>query len=170
MALILDRSVYVIVSMLGVMKAGGAFVPIDPAFPAERIRYTLEDSGAQVIVTNESLADSYQNHKSIQVVQVEQAVHQSHPLELPEVSVDQLAYVIYTSGTTGKPKGVQLTHRNLSHYVSWLKNEVTLQECDRTALLSSYAYDLGYTSIFPVLKAGGHSMFLVKTCIQTLYV
>ncbi|MFP3513820.1 AMP-binding protein, partial [Peribacillus sp. SIMBA_075] len=50
-ALILDRSVYVIVSMLGVMKAGGAFVPIDPAFPAERIRYTLEDSGAQVIVT-----------------------------------------------------------------------------------------------------------------------
>ena len=80
MALILDRSVYVIVSMLGVMKAGGAFVPIDPAFPAERIRYTLEDSGAQVIVTNESLADSYQNHKSIQVVQVEQAVHQSHPL------------------------------------------------------------------------------------------
>ncbi|MBZ9521407.1 non-ribosomal peptide synthetase [Bacillus safensis] len=154
-ALILDRSVYVIVSMLGVMKAGGAFVPIDPAFPAERIRYTLEDSGAQVIVTNESLADSYQNHKSIQVVQVEQAVHQSHPLELPEVSVDQLAYVIYTSGTTGKPKGVQLTHRNLSHYVSWLINEVTLQECDRTALLSSYAYDLGYTSIFPVLKAGG---------------
>ncbi|MBD3860021.1 amino acid adenylation domain-containing protein [Bacillus sp. 28A-2] len=154
-ALILDRSVYVIVSMLGVMKAGGVFVPIDPAFPAERIRYTLEDSGAQVIVTNESLIDSYQNHKSIQVVQVEKAVHQSHSLDVPDVSVDQLSYVIYTSGTTGKPKGVQLTHRNLSHYVNWLTNEVTLQECDRTALFSSYAYDLGYTSIFPVLKAGG---------------
>ncbi|MFJ6206412.1 non-ribosomal peptide synthetase [Bacillus pumilus] len=154
-ALILDRSVYVIVSMLGVMKAGGAFVPIDPAFPAERIRYTLEDSGAQVIVTNESLAGSYQHNKSIQVVQVEKAVQQSRSLDLPEGSADQLAYVIYTSGTTGKPKGVQLTHRNLSHYVNWLTNEVTLQECDRTALLSSYAYDLGYTSIFPVLKAGG---------------
>ncbi|QGX67144.1 amino acid adenylation domain-containing protein [Bacillus sp. ms-22] len=154
-ALILDRSVYVIVSMLGVMKAGGAFVPIDPAFPAERIRYTLEDSGAQVIVTNESLLDSDQYHKSIQVVHVEKAVRQNHSLDLPEVSVDQLAYVIYTSGTTGKPKGVQLTHRNLSHYVNWLTNEVTMQECDRTALLSSYAYDLGYTSIFPVLKAGG---------------
>ncbi|MBQ4816178.1 non-ribosomal peptide synthetase [Bacillus pumilus] len=154
-ALILDRSVYVIVSMLGVMKAGGAFVPIDPAFPAERINYTLEDSGAQVIVTNESLVGSYQHHKSIQVVQVEKAVRQSRTLDLPEASSDQLAYVIYTSGTTGKPKGVQLTHRNLSHYVNWLTNEVTLQECDRTALLSSYAYDLGYTSIFPVLKAGG---------------
>ncbi|MGE1211867.1 non-ribosomal peptide synthetase [Bacillus pumilus] len=154
-ALILDRSVYVIVSMLGVMKAGGAFVPIDPAFPAERINYTLEDSGAQVIVTNESLAGAYQHHKSIQVLQVEKAVLQSRTLDLPEASADQLAYVIYTSGTTGKPKGVQLTHRNLSHYVNWLTNEVTLQECDRTALLSSYAYDLGYTSIFPVLKAGG---------------
>ncbi len=154
-ALILDRSVYVIVSMLGVMKAGGAFVPIDPAFPAERINYTLEDSGAQVIVTNESLEGSYQHHKSIQIVQVEKAVLQSNTLDLPEASADQLAYVIYTSGTTGKPKGVQLTHRNLSHYVNWLTNEVTLQECDRTALLSSYAYDLGYTSIFPVLKAGG---------------
>ncbi|MDR4225765.1 AMP-binding protein, partial [Heyndrickxia coagulans DSM 1 = ATCC 7050] len=132
--------VYVIVSMLGVMKAGGAFVPIDPAFPAERINYTLEDSGAQVIVTNESLAGSYQHHKSIQVVQVEKAVLQSRMLDLPEASANQLSYVIYTSGTTGKPKGVQLTHRNLSHYVNWLTNEVTLQECDRTALLSSYAY------------------------------
>ncbi|AVM22674.1 non-ribosomal peptide synthetase [Bacillus pumilus] len=154
-ALILDRSVYVVVSMLGVMKAGGAFVPIDPAFPAERIRYTLEDSRAQVIVTNESLAGFYQHHKPVQVVQVEKAVHQSRTIDLPEVSTDQLAYVIYTSGTTGKPKGVQLTHRNLSHYVNWLTNEVTLQDYDRTALLSSYAYDLGYTSIFPVLKAGG---------------
>ncbi|WP_458110063.1 amino acid adenylation domain-containing protein [Bacillus zhangzhouensis] len=154
-ALILDRSVYVIVSMLGVMKAGGAFVPIDPAFPAERIRYTLEDSGAQVIVTNETHTNSYKDQQSLQVVHVEKAVHQNHSLDLPDVSVDQLAYVIYTSGTTGKPKGVQLTHRNLSHYVNWLTNAVTLQECDRTALLSSYAYDLGYTSIFPVLKAGG---------------
>lgn len=83
------------------------------------------------------------------------AVQRNDSLDLPDVSVDQLAYVIYTSGTTGKPKGVQLTHRNLSHYVNWLTHEVTLQECDRTALLSSYAYDLGYTSIFPVLKAGG---------------
>ncbi|MGF0004876.1 amino acid adenylation domain-containing protein [Bacillus altitudinis] len=154
-ALILDRSVYVIVSMLGVMKAGGAFVPIDPAFPAERIRYTLKDSGAKVIVANESLGDSYQHLKSIQVVHVEKAVQRNDSLDLPDVSVDQLAYVIYTSGTTGKPKGVQLTHRNLSHYVNWLTHEVTLQECDRTALLSSYAYDLGYTSIFPILKAGG---------------
>ncbi|OLP65658.1 Surfactin synthase subunit 2 [Bacillus pumilus] len=154
-ALILDRSVYVIVSMLGVMKAGGAFVPIDPAFPTERIRYTLKDAGVQVIVTDMAHLGVYQDQPSIQVVQVENAVHQIHAIDLPQVPVDQLAYVIYTSGTTGKPKGVQLTHRNLSHYVNWLTKEVSLQECDRTALLSSYAYDLGYTSIFPVLKAGG---------------
>ena len=165
-ALILDRSVYVIVSMLGVMKAGGAFVPIDPAFPAERIRYTLKDSGAKVIVANESLGDSYHHLKSIQVVHVEKAVQRNDSLDLPDVSVDQLAYVIYTSGTTGKPKGVQLTHRNLSHYVNWLTHEVTLQECDRTALLSSYAYDLGYTSIFPVLKAGG-TLYIPREDVYT---
>ena len=165
-ALILDRSVYVIVSMLGVMKAGAAFVPIDPDFPAERIRYTLEDAGAQVIVTNEAHLESYKDQQSIQVVHVEKAVHQNHSLDLPNVSVDQLAYVIYTSGTTGKPKGVQLTHRNLSHYVNWLTKEVSLQECDRTALLSSYAYDLGYTSIFPVLKAGG-TLYLPREDVYT---
>ncbi|PCK23179.1 non-ribosomal peptide synthetase, partial [Bacillus pumilus] len=165
-ALILDRSVYVIVSMLGVMKAGGAFVPIDPVFPAERIRYTLEDAGVQVIVTDETYLDVYKDQQPIQVVQVENAVHQNHSFTQPNVAVDQLAYVIYTSGTTGKPKGVQLTHRNLSHYVNWLTKEVTLQECDRTALLSSYAYDLGYTSIFPVLKAGG-ALYLPREDVYT---
>ncbi|MFP3326263.1 AMP-binding protein, partial [Planococcus sp. SIMBA_160] len=79
-----------------VMKAGGAFVPIDPAFPAERIRYTLEDSGAQVIVTNETHTHSYKDQQSLQVIHVEKAVHQNHSLDLTDVSVDQLAYVIYT--------------------------------------------------------------------------
>ncbi|MFS0655871.1 amino acid adenylation domain-containing protein [Bacillus sp. 179-C3.3 HS] len=166
-ALILDRSVYIIVSMLGVIKAGGAFVPIDPAFPAERIRYTLEDAGASFIVTNEARLDVYEDQYPIQVIPVEKAVDQAHSQRpLPKVCVDQLAYVIYTSGTTGKPKGVQLTHRNLSHYVNWLTKEVSLQECDRTALLSSYAYDLGYTSIFPILKAGG-SLYLPREDVYT---
>lgn len=97
---------------------------------------------------------------------MEKAVQRNDSLDLPDVSVDQLAYVIYTSGTTGKPKGVQLTHRNLSHYVNWLTHEVTLQECDRTALLSSYAYDLGYTSIFPVLKAGG-TLYIPREDVYT---
>ncbi|MFJ5966177.1 amino acid adenylation domain-containing protein, partial [Bacillus sp. NPDC093026] len=167
-ALILDRSVYLVVSMLGVMKAGAAFVPIDPAFPDERIRYTLEDCGARVIVTDEDYLDMYKNQQHVHVVHVEKVVQQPHSLDKPDVyvSVDQLAYVIYTSGTTGKPKGVQVTHRNLSHYVNWLTKEVSLQECDCTALLSSYAYDLGYTSIFPMLKAGG-SLYIPREEVYT---
>ncbi|MET1138436.1 AMP-binding protein, partial [Bacillus subtilis] len=66
-----------------------------------------------------------------------------------------LAYIIYTSGTTGQPKGVQLEHRNLANYVSWFISEARLSASDKTMLLSSYAFDLGYTSLFPVLLAGG---------------
>ncbi|MGE6632448.1 amino acid adenylation domain-containing protein, partial [Bacillus sp. NPDC077027] len=165
-ALILDRSVNLAVSMLAVMKAGGVFLPIDPEFPIERIRYSLEDSGAQFVLTEKAYIDSYKNMSISHVLEIEEAILQASSSHRPAVSVDQLAYLIYTSGTTGKPKGVQLTHRNLVHYVSWFTREVSLQDFDRTALLSSYAYDLGYTSLFPVLKAGG-TLYIPKQDVYT---
>ena len=79
-----------------------------------------------------------------------------------ESGADRLAYIIYTSGTTGKPKGVQLEHRNLINYVTWFSREAGLTEADKSVLLSSYAFDLGYTAIFPILQAGGELHIVPK--------
>ncbi len=117
----LERSVEMLVSLLGVLHAGGAYVPIDPAFPAERQAYMLDDSAAPVLITSASLAEGL-DRPALAVVKVDAdrpAIAQ-RPSEAPTVvsSPDQLAYVMYTSGSTGRPKGVQITHRALVNFLT----------------------------------------------------
>ncbi|MBS4161824.1 AMP-binding protein, partial [Klebsiella pneumoniae] len=155
--IMLDRSADVIVSILGVMKAGGAYLPIDPEMPAARIQYMLEDSGARWLVAESArqafLSDIYKGT----VIDIEKDIDPNISTARPDSINDgeSLAYIIYTSGTTGQPKGVQLEHRNLVIYVSWFRDETRLTASDKPMLLSSYALDLGYTSLFPILLAGG---------------
>lgn len=153
--LLLERSAEVIVSILGIMKAGGAYLPIDPEMPAERVRYLLEDSGASVIVTQTSLLDKASG--AVEIVDIEgmKGLEMTDLIaQSDQARPEDLAYVIYTSGSTGQPKGVLLEHRNLVNYVSWFSNAAELSPADKTALLSSYAFDLGYTSLFPALLSG----------------
>ncbi len=162
-AIVMDRSAEIMVSILGVMKAGAAFLPIDPDTPEERIRYSLEDSGARIAVVNERNMTAIGQYEGT-IVNLDDAKWRNESKERPSpISGSRnLAYVIYTSGTTGKPKGVQIEHRNLTNYVSWFSEEAGLTETDKTVLLSSYAFDLGYTSMFPVLLAGGELHIVPK--------
>ncbi|UTX07113.1 amino acid adenylation domain-containing protein [Bacillus inaquosorum] len=162
-AIVMDRSAEVMVSILGVMKAGAAFLPIDPDTPEERIRYSLEDSGARIAVVNERNMTAIGQYEGT-IVNLDDAAWRNESKERPSpISGSRnLAYVIYTSGTTGKPKGVQIEHRNLINYVSWFNHEAGLTETDKSVLLSSYAFDLGYTSMFPVLLAGGELHIVPK--------
>lgn len=162
-AIVMDRSAEVMVSILGVMKAGAAFLPIDPDTPEERIRYSLEDSGAKFAVVNERNMTAIGQYEGI-IVSLDDGKWRNESKERPSsISGSRnLAYVIYTSGTTGKPKGVQIEHRNLTNYVSWFSEEAGLTENDKTVLLSSYAFDLGYTSMFPVLLGGGELHIVQK--------
>ncbi|MCY7855055.1 amino acid adenylation domain-containing protein, partial [Bacillus sonorensis] len=159
-----DRSADVIVPILGVMKAGGAYLPIDPEMPAARIQYMLEDSGARWLVAESArqafLSDIYKGT----VIDIEKDIDPNISTARPDSINDgeSLAYIIYTSGTTGQPKGVQLEHRNLVNYVSWFRDETRLTASDKTMLLSSYAFDLGYTSLFPILLAGGELHLVPK--------
>ncbi|MEC0494506.1 non-ribosomal peptide synthetase [Bacillus glycinifermentans] len=162
--IMLDRSADVIVSILGVMKAGGAFLPIDPEMPPARIRYMLEDSGASLLVTESAYQSSLSDiYKGI-FIDIEKDIEPGVKKERPDSvnSGDSLAYIIYTSGTTGAPKGVQLEHCNLVNYVSWFVSEAELAESDKSVLLSSFAFDLGYTGLFPVLLAGGELHIVPK--------
>nr|WGD80021.1 AMP-binding protein [Bacillus subtilis] len=162
-AIVMDRSAEVMVSILGVMKAGAAFLPIDPDTPEERIRYSLEDSGAKIAVVNERNMTAIGQYEGT-IVSLDDGKWRNESKERPSsISGSRnLAYVIYTSGTTGKPKGVQIEHRNLTNYVSWFSEEASLTENDKTVLLSSYAFDLGYTSMFPVLLGGGELHIVQK--------
>ncbi|KAA6449502.1 non-ribosomal peptide synthetase [Bacillus swezeyi] len=161
--IMMDRSADVIVSILGVMKAGGAYLPIDPDMPSARVEYMLEDSGARWLLTEPSyqtaLSGQYKG-KFIDMAKDTLNASTERPHSIHDGA--GLAYIIYTSGTTGNPKGVQLEHRNLVNYVSWFSSVADLSEADKTMLLSSYAFDLGYTSLFPVLLAGGELHLVPK--------
>ncbi|OLQ51131.1 non-ribosomal peptide synthetase, partial [Bacillus licheniformis] len=162
-AIVMDRSAEVMVSILGVMKAGAAFLPIDPDTPEERIRYSLEDSGAKIAVVNERNMTAIGRYDGTIINLDDKEWRNESKERLSPISGSRnLAYVIYTSGTTGKPKGVQIEHRNLTNYVSWFSQEAGLTETDKSVLLSSYAFDLGYTSVFPVLLAGGELHIVQK--------
>ncbi|MCR4762043.1 MAG: amino acid adenylation domain-containing protein [Lachnospiraceae bacterium] len=123
-AVMAERDSYAYVMRQGVLKSGGAFLPIDPEYPEDRIRFILEDSGAKLLVTKRSILESHSEMfdsfagSGVAFVCVEDAVKEGEKENLnAEVSCDALAYVIYTSGSTGKPKGVMLTNKNLVNFV-----------------------------------------------------
>jgi non-ribosomal peptide synthetase component F len=119
-ALCLERSPEMVVGLLGTLKAGGFYVPLDPAYPPERLAYMLEDSGATVLLTQQRLQGNLPRHSAHALhldSDWEQAQGESAANLEPLVSSQNLAYVIYTSGSTGKPKGVAVTLQNIVRLV-----------------------------------------------------
>ncbi len=153
----LRPSEQLIIALLGIVKSGAAFVPIDPGNPEERVKFILKDCGAEVLVTESGL--NYEEKEIDQCVVLIDAdsdiFKSSDQSNGVTVKPDDLLYVIYTSGTTGKPKGVAVQNSSAINYVSWLKGEFKLTESDSTVLLASYAFDLGYTSLWGALLGGG---------------
>ena len=116
----LDRSFEMVVALLAIFKSGGAFVPLDPNYPAERLSFMLHDAAVRVIVTRQSLLDRLPNHSAPRVCldrDSEEIARQSmeNPVGLAEAVHRNSAYVIYTSGSTGKPKGVMIEHGSLAN-------------------------------------------------------
>ncbi|MFJ5455657.1 AMP-binding protein, partial [Pectobacterium jejuense] len=112
-ALCLERSPDMVIGLLGILKAGAAYVPMDPAYPAERLAYMLDDAAPVVLLTHSSLRDAFRH--SLPVVMLDNAaLFDACPETNPRVqglNANHLAYIIYTSGSTGKPKGVMVEHR-----------------------------------------------------------
>ncbi|WP_406095437.1 amino acid adenylation domain-containing protein [Streptomyces sp. NBC_01013] len=137
-AVVLDRGPELIASLLGVWKAGAAYVPVDPSAPAERIAAIVETSGARVVLdaTRPSVAQL--------------------PVTAPERvdDLDRLAYVIFTSGSTGVPKGVELPHRGLVNHVAWAARELASRGSGGAPLFSSVAFDLVVPNLWAPLVVG----------------
>ncbi len=149
-----------VVGLLAVLKAGAAYVPIDPAYPADRITFVLDDSAAVALLTTEELKQHLPSFEG-PVIRLDET--QDRPLgdDNPAVSMspENLAYVIYTSGSTGRPKGVQITHRGLANLVRWHHRTYTVTPQDRATQLASPAFDASVWEIWPYLTAGASVHF-----------
>ncbi|MED1784025.1 edeine non-ribosomal peptide synthetase EdeP [Brevibacillus fortis] len=152
-ALLADHSPEMIIGLLGVLKAGGAYLPIDPQLPSQRIEYLLSDSGADLLLRHTSRTDAISWSKEILELG-DSSLYRNDGAILESVNQpDDLAYVIYTSGSTGNPKGVMVTHRGLVNYIWWAKDRYLTSPDEAFAFYSSVAFDLTVTSIFcPLVK------------------
>jgi amino acid adenylation domain-containing protein len=164
----LERSVGQVVSALGVLKAGGAYLPLDPAYPPERLAFMLNDAQAPVLLTKRHFAKLLPAGKWREVsLDVDEAQISRYPADSPNGSAsgENLAYVIYTSGSTGQPKGVQITHDALLNLVFWHQQTFGVKSSDRATHLTSPAFDAAVWELWPYLTAGA-SIFLPGDAIR----
>jgi amino acid adenylation domain-containing protein len=175
--LLFNRSIEMVVSLLATLKAGGAYLPLDPDYPAARLRYMFEDAAPRALLTTEALLGGWADAPQLQtaaVVYVEQLgldeVTECHRVD---VEPDNLAYVIYTSGSTGRPKGAMNTHRAIVNRLLWMQEEYGLDGSDRVMQKTPFSFDVSVWEFFwPLIngatlvmaRPGGHqeSDYLVK--------
>ncbi|MBR9804888.1 LLM class flavin-dependent oxidoreductase [bacterium] len=154
-----ERSIDLLVATLGVMKSGAAYVPLDPAFPAERIAYMVEDAAMKVIVTQTAIREELPSHQASELCVDAVPVDAGDvPPVHTAVTPANLAYVIYTSGSTGKPKGVMVEHRNAVNFFAGMDERI---ERDRSAAqpgtwlaVTSLSFDISVLELFWTLSRG----------------
>ena len=170
--LFVERSADMVVGLLGILKAGAAYLPVDATFPKERIAFMLEDAGAKVLLAQSTLL-SLLPQGGAQCVCLDNLDWSA--LEVPAqhdcpARPENLAYVIYTSGSTGRPKGVGIEHRNIVNYALGIAQRLEFTAGMNHATVSTIAADLGNTVIFPALITGGclHVISQARTESQAL--
>jgi amino acid adenylation domain-containing protein len=155
--LCVERSALTAVGALAVLKAGGAYLPIDPAYPADRINFMLDDAKPRVVITQASLTQRLSGSGRELVILDQEAAEitsQSADALQDAGTLKDLAYVIYTSGSTGQPKGVQITHGGLLNLTKWHQQAFTVTAADRATQVSSPGFDAAVWEIWPYLTAG----------------
>lgn len=156
-AICLPRSGAFIVSCLAVLKAGSAYVPLDPSHPVQRLTYAINDSSAAVLLTSPAVASRFQEAPCLILTFNPSAefanTERSAPVATEETS-DSSAYVIYTSGSTGQQKGVEISHANLLNLVQWHVRRFGVTSLDRATQIASPAFDAAVWEVWPYLAVG----------------
>ncbi|PZD92997.1 hypothetical protein DNH61_25415 [Paenibacillus sambharensis] len=164
--IMVEPSLEMIVGVLAVLKAGGAFLPIDPGYPQERVQYFLTDSGAEILLTQTRFIGTISFAGECLNLEDEQLYNVDVPFpegRLPLIGrPDDLAYVIYTSGSTGQPKGVMIEHSALVNLCFWHNSEYGVTPEDRTAKYAGFSFDCSVWEIFPYLICGASIHMLHK--------
>ncbi len=164
-AICVERSPEMVIAALAVLKAGGAYLPLDPSAPSDRRESTLRDANVSVLVTNSGLrrvasALVSDSGKTVNL-DLDAAAIANCAVDAPSVSVtpENLAYVIYTSGSTGQPKGVEVTHGNLRNLLNWHLRAFQVTAADRAAHQASLGFDAAVWEVWPYLAAGASVHF-----------
>lgn len=155
--LYLDRSVDLVVAVLAVHKAGGAYLPLDPAYPQERLAFMVEDSGTSLVISDRKLTELTSGERDVAVVLTTDASTWAHfgDGDLPPAATSSdLAYVIYTSGSTGKPKGVMVEHRNVVNFFAGMDEAVPHEPPGWMLALTSLSFDISVLELFWTLTRG----------------
>jgi amino acid adenylation domain-containing protein len=167
--LCMRRSAALAVGALGIWKAGGAFVALDPNDPPNRLAMLLEDSDSHLVVANADSAHLLATEKRRAIVLDEDGVLPSRvPTELTptQVQPDHLAYVIFTSGSTGRPKGVQITHANLLNLIGWHIGAFGVTSSDRATMQASPGFDAAIWELWPYLCTGA-TVHVIDDAVRT---
>ncbi len=158
-ALRLPRSVDSVIAVLATLKAGAAFLPLDPDFPIQRSTFTVDDAGAALLLTTTDLATSFAP-AGVRTVCLDREADEvaDRPATPPPTTLDpaQLAYVIYTSGSTGRPKGVEVTHANLSNFLAGMVERPGLAGGDTVLAVTTLAFDISLLELLGPLTVGAH--------------
>jgi amino acid adenylation domain-containing protein len=166
----LNRSITLVVALLAVLKAGGAYLPLDPDYPSARIHTMLEDSRAEVVVTESALAERLGRHTTELLLiddLVDEPIDGSGDDVDSGVVPDNAAYCLYTSGSTGRPKGVVLRHENAVSFVHWAGTQFSTEELARVLFSTSICFDLSVFELFAPLSVGG-TVLLVGNALELL--
>ncbi len=156
--LFVERSLEMFVGLLGIQKSGAAYVPLDPAYPAERVRRTLEVADITFLVTVEGLVSALQSHQGATILLDRDAptlIRESSENPVSSATANDIVYVIFTSGSTGRPKGVELRHRGVVNLLEWMQEELHLGDGDVFPALASFAFDMSVPEIYLALISGG---------------
>ncbi|CAL2088803.1 non-ribosomal peptide synthase/polyketide synthase [Tenacibaculum sp. 190524A02b] len=151
---VLDRSDWLIVSYLAILKTGAAYVPIDPAYPEDRKEYIFSNSESKLLIDTDFIKEFAETQSE-------------YPENLPAITIDpsDVAYVIYTSGSTGKPKGVLIEHKNLVHLCFWHQSEYSVTSSSKGTLFAGIGFDASVWEIYPYLLTGA-SLYPVSDNIR----
>lgn len=154
-AIYMEPSVEVMIAILAIFKAGAAYLPIDTELPKERIEHIIKDSNVTWMIASNNYVNTIEFDGITINIENTDSWTYSKRITQSVNSSDKLAYVIYTSGSTGKPKGVKINQYQLNNYVQWFTETLAYSEKENSILLSSFAFDLGHSAVFPTLCNGG---------------
>lgn len=161
----LIRSAEMIISLLGILKSGAAYVPVDPSFPEDRIKYLLEDSGVKILITSGDIALNFESD-SRKIFLIDKnfssLLNESEDAPVTGVTPSDLLYIIYTSGSTGKPKGVLMMHKSLSNLLNWQMRSHRFEEGYRVLQFTTLSFDVSFQEIFSTWISGGTLVMLTE--------
>ncbi len=158
-AICLEKKIEMIVGILAVMKCGGAYVPIDPNYPKDRIDYILEDTTSKIILTTTDFNEMLEAYDEVEVINLDDEqvfdTADTSMIKTSNVPSDNLAYVIYTSGSTGKPKGVKIEHKALSNFLFAMRDQLGMDQKLKFLSLTTFTFDISILEFFAPLVLGG---------------